>query len=255
LNAVSPPFRVVIPARLASSRLAEKLLLPLGTKPVLQHVFEAAGRSGAMEVVIATDSERIAALCRMIGADVELTRSQHQSGTDRIDEVAQRRGWNASDIVVNLQGDEPLMPPPLVAAVAQLLVDHAEADIATLCHPLHTLADWLNPNHVKVVLDRDGRALYFSRAPIPWLREGSSAVLTRLPQMPVYRHIGLYAYRVGALRRFSALPTAPLEQTEALEQLRAVWNGMRIQVGIAAEAPPHGVDTAADLEALQSRFS
>lgn len=241
-------FRVVIPARLGSTRLAEKVLCELAGKPMVQHTFEAAWRSGADEVIVATDSERVALACREFGAVVALTSPLHASGTDRINEVAQQRGWPDDLIVVNLQGDEPLMPPKLIADCAALLEADEDADIATLCHPLLTREDWLNPSFVKVVRDRTGRALYFSRAPIPWKREGASAE-SPLPEGLAYRHLGLYAYRVGALARFAALPASPLERCESLEQLRALEHGLRIHVGIAGELPPHGVDTQEDLAA------
>jgi len=243
------PFRVVIPARLGSTRLPRKVLRPLAGLPLVQHVHRAACASGASEVVIATDAEAVAAACLAFGADVVMTAKTHASGTDRVNEVARLRGWPEDEIVVNLQGDEPLMPPGMIAEVAQLLASDGEADIATLAHALHAREDWLNPNYVKVVRNARGHALYFSRAPIPWKREGTS----REPPMPAdlaCRHIGLYAYRVGALFRFAALPPSPLEQCEALEQLRALEAGLRIAVGISALPPPRGVDTEDDLEAV-----
>ena len=243
------PFKVVIPARLGSTRLPRKVLRPLSGKPLLQWVWEAAQASAAQQVIIAADDAEVLDACRAFGADARLTAASHQSGTDRIDEIAQAAGWSDDTLVVNLQGDEPLMPPALIRQAAELLAGDAGADIATLCHPLHAREEWLNPNVVKLVTDSFGYALYFSRAPIPWKREGSSAE-SPLPQGLAFRHIGLYAYRVGALRRFSALPPAPLETCEMLEQLRALSHGLRIKVGISEAPPPRGVDTEDDLAAV-----
>jgi 3-deoxy-manno-octulosonate cytidylyltransferase (CMP-KDO synthetase) len=242
-------FKVVIPARLGSTRLPRKVLRPLAGKPLLQWVWEAACATGAAEVIVAADDRQVLDACRAFGADARLTAASHQSGTDRVDEVARSAGWDADTIVVNLQGDEPLMPPQMVRSAAQLLADDGGADIATLCHALHDRAEWLNPNVVKLVTDSRGYALYFSRAPIPWKREGTAADAP-LPTGLAFRHIGLYAYRVGALRRFSALEPAPLEQCEMLEQLRALAHGLRIKVGISAVPPPRGVDTEDDLAAV-----
>lgn len=241
---------VVIPARLGSTRLPRKVLRPLGEKPVVQWVWQAAQAAGVNSVTIATDAEEVAAVCRQLGAQVAMTDAAHQSGTDRACEVARQLGWADDAIVVNVQGDEPMMPPALIAQVAALLADDATADIATLAHAIHDVADFANPNVVKVVLDRHQHALYFSRAPIPWLRDGSTALAPALPQGLAHRHIGLYAYRVAALKRFSALPPAPLEQCEALEQLRALHEGLRIKVGLTDNPPPRGVDTEDDLQAL-----
>ncbi|MDD3762826.1 MAG: 3-deoxy-manno-octulosonate cytidylyltransferase [Nevskiales bacterium] len=245
-------FKVVIPARLGSTRLPRKVLLPLGGKPVIRHVWEVARRSGAEEVVIATDSEEVRDTCAEFGADVRLTSERHQSGTDRADEIAREAEWDAQTIVVNLQGDEPLMPPALVRQAAGLLSDDAEAHVASLCHPIHTADEWLNPNVVKVVMDRRGYALYFSRAPIPWRREGATRELPQLPQGLAFRHIGLYAYRVSALAEFSRLPPAPLEDCEALEQLRGLTHGFRIRMGVTDNPPPRGIDTEDDLRAAAS---
>ena len=240
-------FKVVIPARLASTRLPRKVLLPVHGQPLVRHVWEAAQRSGAQDVVIATDSAEVRRACAAFGADVAMTARRHQSGTDRINEVAQARRWSGRTLVVNLQGDEPLMPPALIRQAAQLLARDPTADIATLCHPLHSVDEWLNPNFVKVVMNARGHALYFSRAPIPWKRDGSQPGKPALPAGLAYRHIGLYAYRVAALRRFSALPPASIERSEALEQLRALASGLTIRVGITRRSPPRGVDTADDL--------
>ena len=245
------PFKIVIPARLGSTRLPRKVLRPLHGKPLLQWVWEAARASAAEQVIVAADDAEVLDACRAFGADARLTAASHQSGTDRIDEIARTAGWSDDTLVVNLQGDEPLMPPALIRQAAALLAGDAGADIATLCHPLHAREEWLNPNMVKLVMDTSGYALYFSRAPIPWKREGTSAE-SPLPQGLAFRHIGLYAYRVGALRRFSALPPAPLEQCEMLEQLRALSHGLRIKVGISEAPPPRGVDTEDDLAAVDA---
>lgn len=242
-------FKVVIPARLGSTRLPRKVIRDINGKPVVQYVWQQAMTSGAQQVVIATDSEDVAAVIRAFGGEVHMTAPSHESGTDRVNEVAQAHGWSADTVVVNLQGDEPMMPPEAIRQAAQLLVEDAGADIATLCHPIHSVADWLNPNVVKLVRDDRGRALYFSRAPIPWLRDGTSAA-PKLPDGLALRHIGLYAYRAGGLARMSACPPAALERCEALEQLRALAQGMRIAVGISASPPPRGLDTEDDLRVL-----
>lgn len=245
-----PGFRIVIPARLGSTRLPRKVLRLLGGKPMVQWTWEAAcAVAGPAAVTIATDAVEVLETCTAFGARVLMTDAAHQSGTDRACEVASRLGWADQEIVVNLQGDEPLMPAAMVVEVATLLADDRTADIATLAHPLHERADWLNPNFVKVVRAGNGQALYFSRAPIPWKREGASSE-SPLPTGLAFRHIGLYAYRVGALRRFSALPVSALEACEALEQLRALEAGMRIAVGISQVPPPRGVDTEDDLAAV-----
>lgn len=243
-------FKVVIPARLGSTRLPRKVLREIHGRPLVQYAWDAARRARAQEVVIATDSPEVRDACLAFGADVQMTSTRHASGTDRINEVAVKRRWSGSTLVVNLQGDEPLMPAALVRRAAQLLAGDRAADIATLCHPLHALEDWLNPNVVKVVLDARGHALYFSRATIPWQRDGATRESPRLPSGLAYRHIGLYAYRVAALKRFSALKPAALEKAEALEQLRALASGMTIRVGVTREPPPRGVDTEDDFAAV-----
>lgn len=236
-------FRVVIPARYDSSRLPGKALLPLAGKPMLQWVHERARACAASETIIATDDERIAVAARGFGAEVALTGRAHVSGTDRIAEVAVARGWADTDIVVNVQGDEPLIPPAVIDQVAALLATHARADIATLAVKIDSLSDFQDPNNVKVACDASGRALYFSRAPIPWNRD-APAVLTGA----AFRHVGIYAYRVAALRRLATLPPGRLEQLEKLEQLRALENGFEIRVALAVERPLADVNTAADLE-------
>jgi 3-deoxy-manno-octulosonate cytidylyltransferase (CMP-KDO synthetase) len=243
-------FHVVIPARLGSTRLPRKVLRAIHGRPLVQYVWEAARRSGAAQVVVATDDAEVQQACRAFGADVAMTSPAHGSGTDRVNEVAQSRHWPDETLVVNLQGDEPLMPPAMIRQAADLLAGDPRADIATLCHPLHAADEWLNPNFVKVVMNAAGRALYFSRAPIPWKRDGASRERPALPEGLAYRHIGLYAYRVAALARFSALPRAELEEVEALEQLRALAHGLTIRVGITREPPPRGVDTEEDVAAV-----
>jgi 3-deoxy-manno-octulosonate cytidylyltransferase (CMP-KDO synthetase) len=246
------PFRVVIPARHASARLPGKPLADIGGKPMLAHVFERAVASGAAEIIIATDDERIAVAARAFGAAVEMTSTAHASGTDRLAEVVARRGWPEGAIVVNVQGDEPTIPPANIRQVADLLAGNPAAGLATLATPVRSLAEFLDPNAVKVVWRDDGRALYFSRAPIPWPRDGAPAGLASQREFTdAWRHVGLYAYRVGALRRFAAAPPAALERLEKLEQLRALALGMEILVAPAGEVPGPGVDTAEDLEVVR----
>ena len=236
-------FRVVIPARFDSSRLPGKALLPLAGKPMLQWVHERAKACGASEVCVATDDERIATAARGFGADVAMTARTHLSGTDRIAEVAITRGWKDEDIVVNVQGDEPLIPPVVIDQVAQLLAANARADIGTLAVKIDSIADLNDPNVVKAACDAGGRALYFSRAPIPFNRDAPAVV-----PASALRHVGIYAYRVSALRKLARLQPTRLEQIEKLEQLRALENGMEIRVALAVERPLADVNTAADLE-------
>jgi 3-deoxy-manno-octulosonate cytidylyltransferase (CMP-KDO synthetase) len=241
-------FRVVIPARYDSVRLPGKALRQLGGKPMVQWVYERARAAGALEVLIATDDVRIRDAARAFGAEGVMTSAAHVSGTDRIAEVAVARHWPQRDIVVNLQGDEPLMPPALIAQVAGLLDSVPAAQIATLATPLGSVAELLDTNVVKVVTDTSGRALYFSRAPIPWNRAGAGAGLaSQTDPGGARRHLGIYAYRVGALQRLAALGPGALELREKLEQLRALENGFHIQVADAREAPGPDVNTAADL--------
>lgn len=241
-------FAVVIPARMSSTRLPGKPLADLLGKPLVLHVVDRARESGADRVLVATDDERIRSACAAAGVEACMTDAHHASGTDRIAEVSERLGWNESDIVVNLQGDEPLMPPAAIRQVAALLDNREQAGLATLCTPIHALEEFLSPNVVKLVMDQRGQALYFSRAPIPWDREGAVAGLgSQQRWQGALRHLGLYAYRVGALRRLAATPPGELEQIEKLEQLRALWLGMVIAVDLAREAPGPGVDTPEDL--------
>ncbi len=240
-------FLVVIPARYASVRLAGKALLPIAGRPMIQHVFERGCESGAERVLIATDDARIEAAARDFGAEVLVTSPDHRSGTDRITEVVSRLNCADEDIIVNLQGDEPLMPPELIRTVAQDLHVHTAAAVATLSTPIHSAEELFDPNVVKVVVDKDGYALYFSRAPIPWDREvfaSSKQALSRDYQHQ--RHIGLYAYRAEFLRAYSEFGHCELEGAEGLEQLRVLWQGFRIHVGVAGAVPPAGVDSEDD---------
>jgi len=242
-------FRVVIPARYASVRLPGKALCLIAGKPMVQWVHERASAAGATEVLIATDDARIAAAARGFGAQAAMTAAQHASGTDRIAEVARGRGWPASEIVVNLQGDEPLMPAALIGQVAAVLAADAGADVATLAAPIEAVSELLDANVVKVVVDARGRALYFSRAPIPWNRVAAAAdLMSQTDAGGALRHIGIYAYRVAALLRLASLAPSELERREKLEQLRALENGIAIRVAIACETPGPDVNTAADLE-------
>jgi 3-deoxy-manno-octulosonate cytidylyltransferase (CMP-KDO synthetase) len=249
-------FRIVIPARYASARLPGKALREIAGKPMLQWVYERACAAGAAEVLIATDDDLIIRAAHAFGAAAQLTARAHASGTDRIAEVARLRGWSAEEIVVNLQGDEPLMPPALICQVAQALQAHADSDIATLAAPIESVAELLNPNIVKVVCDARGRALYFSRAPIPWNRDGAAAALDSQRDFAgARRHIGLYAYRVGALLRLAQLPPGTLEGREQLEQLRVLEHGLVMRVADAAERPGPDVNTLADLERVAALLS
>lgn len=245
---MSDSFKVVIPARYASTRLPGKPLRELLGKPMLQYTWEAAGRCNADSVVIATDDERIEAVARDFGAEVCMTSSRHASGTDRLGEVVDTMGWSGEDIVVNVQGDEPLMPPALIEQVAVDLAEHARASIATAATPLLVAGEFFDPNVVKVVADRDGFALYFSRAPIPWDRDLLTDNNRALPVgVTPLRHIGIYAYRVDYLRRYTEMRVCTLEQAEQLEQLRALWYGERIHVVEATQRPGPGVDVEEDL--------
>lgn len=249
-------FRVVIPARYGSTRLPGKMLRTLAGKPMLQWVYERARASAAQEVLIATDDARIAAAAQPFGATVLMTRLDHACGTDRIAEVAQARHWGDDEIVVNVQGDEPLMRPALIDQVAQLLHAWPAAGMASLAAPIGSLEEFLNPNVVKVVADVEGRALYFSRAPIPWDRDGASGERST-PQAfkAASRHLGIYAYRVHALRRLAALAPVELEITEQLEQLRALAHGIEIRLAQARELPGPDVNTEADLERVERALS
>jgi 3-deoxy-manno-octulosonate cytidylyltransferase (CMP-KDO synthetase) len=246
-----PVFRVVIPARYASTRLAGKVLLPIGGKPMVQWVYERARASGALEVLIATDDERIVNAARSFGAEAVMTASTHPSGSDRIAEVARVRAWASGDIVVNVQGDEPLIPAAVITQVAQLLAAHPQAHIGTVATPVESLEELLDPNVVKVVTDARGAALYFSRAPIPWHRDGAPAGPdSQRRYQGARRHRGIYAYRVAALLQLAQLSAGVLEESEKLEQLRALEHGLAICVADAVERPGPDVNTLADLERL-----
>lgn len=248
-------FHVVIPARHASTRLPGKPLLPIAGKPMVIRVAERAAQSGAQQIWIATDHHAIANVVHEHGFKACLTRDNHASGTDRIAEVAEQHGWPDDTIVVNVQGDEPLIPPSLIRTVAEHLSIHPECAIATACHVLHDEASLRNPNIVKAVLDKDGNALYFSRAPIPWPRDAFAGQQPLPANLPVLRHIGIYAYRTSFLHAYGQLAPAAIEQFEALEQLRALYHGYRIGVVVVDEAPPAGVDTEHDLHAVRQVFA
>lgn len=241
-------FRVVIPARFSSTRLPGKALIAIAGKPMIQWVHERARQSAAMSVVVATDDERIAQVAKSFGATVAMTDASHVSGTDRIAEVARAERWAGTDIIVNVQGDEPLMPPALIDQVARLLEKHSSADMSTLAAPLTSLEQLLDPNIVKVVTDAKQCALYFSRAPIPWSRDTAPAGIASQTRFAgALRHIGIYGYRVQALLQLAALPPTPLEITEKLEQLRALENGFEIRVAHTGQPPASDVNTPEDL--------
>lgn len=245
-------FTVVIPARFGSSRLPAKPLKDIAGQTMIERVYRQAIQSRAERVVVATDDERIAEMVRGFGGEVCMTLASHPSGTDRLQEVASRLGLADSEIVVNVQGDEPLIPPAVINQVAENLSRATAAAVATLSEPIHSAADFLNPNIVKLVTDRAGFALYFSRASIPWPRDSFAASRESLPVSPLFqRHIGIYAYRVSVLNQFVTWPPAPLENLECLEQLRVLWNGERIHVAEAVEPVPGGIDTEADLERVR----
>lgn len=248
-------FTVIIPARFSSTRLPGKPLLDICGKPMIQRVYEQAVQSEARRVIIATDDDRIAATARGFGAEVCMTAPDHPSGTDRLQQVVHELGFYADDIVVNVQGDEPMIPPRIINQVAHNLAAEPRAVIATLSEPVEDTETLLNPNVVKVVSGSDGRALYFSRAPIPWPRDafaGDELPSELPPGYDYQRHIGIYAYRVKLLNDFVRWPSCVLEQTECLEQLRALWNGAFIHVDRADQRVPAGVDTAADLEQVRA---
>ena len=247
-------FRVVIPARYASSRLPGKPLADIGGRPMVLHVLDRALQAGAESVVIATDDVRVQQAVEAAGHQAMLTSPDHQSGTERLVEVAETLGWSDDTLVVNVQGDEPLIDPALIREAARQLVLHDDAVMATLAHPIHDHADFINPNVVKVVADEAGYALYFSRAPIPWPRDAFTAQQPMPHELGALRHIGLYAYRAGFLRTYASLASSPLERYEMLEQLRVLWHGHRISLGITPTAPAPGVDTPEDLARVRGLF-
>lgn len=249
-------FRVIIPARYAATRLPGKPLVDICGKPMIQHVYERALESGADQVVIATDSAQIEAAVKQFGGDVCLTAATHQSGTDRIAEVADTMGFAEEDIIVNLQGDEPLMPPAVIRQVADNLANNSLASMSTVCARINTAAELFDPHLVKVVKDKNDFALYFSRASIPWDRDAFASTTEVLPEdSEHFRHIGIYAYRSGFLQQYTRWPACALEKMESLEQLRAIWNGHRIHVAEAVEVPLAGVDTDKDLAMVRAHLS
>lgn len=245
-------FTVVIPARYASTRLPAKPLKDIAGKAMIQRVYEQASLSDAEQVVVATDDKRIAQAVKAFGGKVCMTLASHESGTDRLQEVAQQLSLADDSIVVNVQGDEPLIPPQVINQVAKNLAASAQASVATLSEPITTREDFVNPNIVKVVSDVNGLALYFSRASMPWPRDAFSDDVGDLPKGDLFqRHIGIYAYRVALLNQFVTWPQADIESTECLEQLRVLWNGHRIHVAQSVLPVPGGVDTEADLERVR----
>jgi 3-deoxy-manno-octulosonate cytidylyltransferase (CMP-KDO synthetase) len=251
-------FRVIIPVRYDSKRLPGKVLLDLAGKPIMQHVYEQAVKSGAESVVIATDNEKIRKVAEDFGAMVCMTSPEHRSGTERLSEAIVALGCDDDEIIVNVQGDEPLIPPAVIRQVAQNLLYHDNIKVATLCEPIQSAEDLFNPNIVKVVMNRRGYALYFSRAPIPWNRDQFVSQKEEIKgklEEEYFRHIGLYAYRAGFLHEYLKLEVCPLEELEALEQLRVLWHGGRIHVAVAKEKIPPDVNTADDLAKLQAMFS
>lgn len=248
-------FKVVIPARYASTRLPGKPLLEIAGKPMIQHVYERAADSGAEQIIIATDDSRIAEVARSFSAEVCVTASHHNSGTERIAEVVREYGWSAESIVVNLQGDEPRMPAVLLAQVAQDMETHPDASVTTLSAPIVTREQLFDPHIVKVVTNAAGYALYFSRAPVPWHRDEFAQGESSLPQNTQFqRHIGLYAYRSAFLQEYVDWPPSQLESAESLEQLRILWHGRRIHVSKALKVPGQGVDTRDDVGLVERQF-
>lgn len=249
-------FKIVIPARYASSRLPGKPLADIAGKPMVVRVAERALRSSASEVLVATDHEEVFMAVERLGFMAVMTRVDHLSGTDRIAEVVAQRGWDDEDLIVNVQGDEPFIEPELIDRVARELAADPDAAIATACHPIAGVDEFINPNVVKVVCDIRGYARYFSRAPIPWPRDAFAVDRKLLPDnLPARRHIGIYAYRCGFLRRYSTLSPSPLERHEALEQLRVLWHGFRIRVADVDHSPEAGVDTPEDLQRARQRYT
>lgn len=248
-------FTVLIPARLASTRLPNKPLADIGGLPMIVRVALQAGQSSAARVVVAADHEAIVDACELHDVQVVLTRADHPSGSDRLAEACELLGLDGDDVVVNVQGDEPLIDPLLVDAVAGLLESRPAASMSTAAHPIDDVADLANTNVVKVVLDANGMALYFSRATIPWSREAFASGIRALPPLPLLRHVGIYGYRAAFLRGFPRMAPAPLEAAEALEQLRALWHGHRIAVHVTDKAPGVGVDTPEDLIRVRALVS
>lgn len=251
---MSQAYTVIVPARLASTRLPNKPLADIHGLPMVVRVAQRAALSNASQVVVAADSIEIVQACQAHGVRAMLTQVDHPSGSDRLAEASALLGLKPHDVVVNVQGDEPLINPELINQVAELLVQRPSASMSTAAHEIHELAEFTNPNVVKVVIDQSQLALYFSRAPIPWWRDGFAKGIQTLPQPAPLRHIGIYAYRVGFLQSFPTLQAAPIETGEALEQLRALWHGHKIAVHITPDVPGPGVDTPEDLERVRALY-
>jgi 3-deoxy-manno-octulosonate cytidylyltransferase (CMP-KDO synthetase) len=248
-------FTVLVPARLASTRLPGKPLADIAGLPMIVRVARNAARSAASRVVVAADDASIVAACAAHGVEALLTRADHATGSDRLAEACTLLGLDGTDLVVNVQGDEPLLDPQMIDACAALLARHPDCVMSTAAHPIDAVDEFDNPNVVKVVLDAAGRALYFSRAPIPWWRDSRASGASPIPIDAALRHIGLYAYQAGFLRRFPQLAASPLEQIEALEQLRVLWHGERIAVHVSDSRPGPGVDTPEDLARVRALFA
>ncbi len=251
---MSQAYTVIVPARLASTRLPHKPLADIRGLPMVVRVAQRAALSNASQVVVAADSIEVVQACQAHGVRAMLTQVDHPSGSDRLAEASALLGLKPHDVVVNVQGDEPLINPELINQVAELLVQRPSASMSTAAHEIHELAEFTNPNVVKVVIDQSQLALYFSRAPIPWWRDGFAKGIQTLPQPAPLRHIGIYAYRVGFLQSFPTLQAAPIETGEALEQLRALWHGHKIAVHITPDVPGPGVDTPEDLERVRALY-
>ena len=251
---MSQAYTVIVPARLASTRLPHKPLADIHGLPMVVRVAQRAALSNASQVVVAADSIEIVQACQAHGVHAILTQVDHPSGSDRLAEASALLGLKPHDVVVNVQGDEPLINPELINQVAELLVQRPSASMSTAAHEIHELAEFTNPNVVKVVIDQSQLALYFSRAPIPWWRDGFAKGIQTLPQPAPLRHIGIYAYRAGFLQSFPTLQAAPIETGEALEQLRALWHGHKIAVHITPDVPGPGVDTPEDLERVRALY-
>ena len=248
------PFHVIIPARFASTRLPAKMLADIAGKPLLQHTYDKAIQSGAMSVIIATDDDRIKQLAESFGAKVCMTSNNHESGTSRIAEAARILNYSGDEIIINVQGDEPLIPPVIIKQAAEAIHKHQDADVATLCVPIISTEELFNPNVTKVILDKNGYAIYFSRAPIPYERDNflnNQNDLLKPLKSEHYRHVGIYAYRFKTLQKYVSWPTADLEITERLEQLRVLWNGGKIYVETALKDSPISVDSKEDLEKVR----
>ncbi len=255
MSAAIPAYTVLVPARLASTRLPRKPLADIAGLPMVVRVAQRCQQSRAGQVVVATDSDEVLQACQAHGVRVLMTRADHPTGSDRLAEACEQLGLDGRDIVVNVQGDEPLIDTALIDACASLLAERGDCVMSTAAHAIDDVAEYGNPNVVKVVTDAAGRALYFSRAPLPWWRDGSAGGTLALPQPAPLRHIGIYGYSAGFLRRFPSLPVSPLEQVESLEQLRVLWHGERIAVHVSAERPGPGIDTPEDLERVRRMFA